>query len=219
VKGECRRFGDAIQLYLDGRLTGEEGRFFEGHVGGCQSCRAELDAFSTLFRGLGEIPLDEPPAGFNASVLRRISLGERRLVQVSGIWVGIRWVVVLGLFSTALLIPGLYLVLTSFGRVTQVLSDALMGGVEALGWLTEAIVHAMTGLIPSAGYVPIFHSLAMMSSMLLHVAEAILSDPLIIAVIASMAAIGVLSLPVMAKLMGPVYRGVEVNGHDASMGG
>jgi len=56
----CDDLEKAIPLYLYEELTSEERVAFEGHVAGCEGCRARLDKSRRLHRVLSECPQPEP---------------------------------------------------------------------------------------------------------------------------------------------------------------
>lgn len=69
---KCDSFKKLINEFIDEKLTGKELRNFEEHVVGCNSCRAELEAFKAIKRALAEIPDEELPMGFNASLHKKL---------------------------------------------------------------------------------------------------------------------------------------------------
>jgi hypothetical protein len=57
---KCEELEKTISLYLYEELTAEERAAFEGHVAGCEGCRAKFEESRRLHRVLSECPQPEP---------------------------------------------------------------------------------------------------------------------------------------------------------------
>jgi predicted anti-sigma-YlaC factor YlaD len=67
-----------MQRYHDGELSAAERAAYESHLASCTACR-ELDAqFAAVFGALGDLPLAEPSAGFDESVMARVDVARYR---------------------------------------------------------------------------------------------------------------------------------------------
>jgi len=62
--------GDMISALLDGELTPGELAAAEGHLTGCESCRAELEETATARHLVRDLPPVEPPFAFFRHVQR-----------------------------------------------------------------------------------------------------------------------------------------------------
>jgi hypothetical protein len=87
---ECRHFGLLIQRYYDGELEPAERAKYENHRAECRAC-GKLDAqYAAVFEGLSRIPMAEPSAGFNNSVLARVNIARYRTSPVRRFFQSIR---------------------------------------------------------------------------------------------------------------------------------
>lgn len=60
---------DRLVEFLYGELGGDERAAFEGHLGGCDSCRRELDGFRAARDLVRKVPDEEPPQSAHARIL------------------------------------------------------------------------------------------------------------------------------------------------------
>lgn len=75
---QCGHVRNLMQRYHDGELSSAERAAYESHLASCGACRA-LDArIAAVFAALGGLPLAEPPAGFDASVMARVDVSRYR---------------------------------------------------------------------------------------------------------------------------------------------
>ncbi len=67
---------DAQELYSDyaeGKLDRALTVSFENHLSDCKTCHAEVEQFRSIWEGLAEMPLAEPPAFFHENIMSRIA--------------------------------------------------------------------------------------------------------------------------------------------------
>ncbi|MCC6748071.1 MAG: zf-HC2 domain-containing protein [Deltaproteobacteria bacterium] len=67
-----QRANELFSEYLEGELPPEEKQAVEEHLAGCDTCRAELEAFRTTLRGLSGLHTLPPPTDFAHQVEQRI---------------------------------------------------------------------------------------------------------------------------------------------------
>ncbi len=65
---------DAVQAYLDGALTPGHRAQLSAHVTDCESCRADVTGWQTLFAELEAIAEVTPSAGFAERVMERVQI-------------------------------------------------------------------------------------------------------------------------------------------------
>ena len=73
ICADCER---ELTAYLDGALSPAVGRVIEQHIAGCARCRAALEDYRWIGRGIATLPVLAPPAWLEERVLRR-TLGPR----------------------------------------------------------------------------------------------------------------------------------------------
>ena len=76
---ECHLFRLLIQRYRDGELDAAERAEYENHARRCEACRALDSRYALLVAALDDVPLMEPSAGFNRSVLSRVDVAAYRV--------------------------------------------------------------------------------------------------------------------------------------------
>ncbi len=201
-----------IQLYLDGCLSKGEKRTFEGHIEGCVSCKTELEAFSVLFSGLENMPLDEPPTDFNAEVLSRIPFRAMEPVSAKRSLLGITSGVVLAVALTVLSSLGFYSIVADSGRISYTLSNGFLKAVGVMEWLSLNSLQGVVNLVKMANDLPILSSLALLGRIFLSVASTIITDPFFALMLSGMTMIGIISSVMMARIVRPNWSRVSVNG-------
>lgn len=72
------RIEQQLSAYLDGELTPAEMAGVRAHLAECDACRAELEELRAGKDLLGRLRAMEPPRGFEASLLARVSQPSRR---------------------------------------------------------------------------------------------------------------------------------------------
>lgn len=70
--------GEALQGYLDGSLEGGEAERVRAHASECARCRSELEAWQTLFHGLGELRDLSPSPDFSERVMDSLEIDSPR---------------------------------------------------------------------------------------------------------------------------------------------
>ena len=201
MKEACRNFEEALQLYLDGRLSGEERWAFESHVEDCVSCRAEIEAFSTLISGLESMPLDEPSADFNAEVLSRIPFPAKKTVPVKRCLSGIAHGAILAFALTALSSLGFFAIVADSGRISYVLTSGFLKTVGAIEWLSLNSLQSVIDLVAMANDLPVLSSLALTGRILSNVASTTATDPFFVLMLSVMIMFGIISSVMMARLI------------------
>jgi hypothetical protein len=212
VKEACRNFEEMIQLYLDGRLSKEGKKTFESHLDDCLSCGTELQAFSALFSGLENMPLDEPPADFNAEVLSRIPFPAIEPVPEKRSLLGITSGVVLAVALMTLSSLGFYSIVAGSGRISYVLSNGFLKAVGVMEWLSLNSLQGVVDLVKMANDLPILSSLALLGRIFLSVASTTITDPFFALMLSGMTMIGIISSVIMARIVRPNWSRVSVNG-------
>ena len=76
---KCHLFRLLIQRYYDGELDPAERAEYENHRRGCEACRALDNRYALLVAALDGVPLMEPSAVFNRSVLSRVDVAAYRV--------------------------------------------------------------------------------------------------------------------------------------------
>ncbi|MGD1048718.1 MAG: zf-HC2 domain-containing protein [Candidatus Krumholzibacteriaceae bacterium] len=76
---ECHLFRLLIQRYHDGELDPAERAEYENHRRRCEACRVLDGRYALIAAALDGVPLMEPPAGFNRSVLSRVDVAAYRV--------------------------------------------------------------------------------------------------------------------------------------------
>jgi hypothetical protein len=68
----CGRVSNQLSAYIDRELTGAEMLSVRGHLGDCDSCRAEYEALSRMKMMLGRLRTPEPSPDLVAAASRRL---------------------------------------------------------------------------------------------------------------------------------------------------
>jgi hypothetical protein len=83
----CEAMAERIPDLLSGALGEAEAAELRAHLAGCAGCAAEVAALERLWRGLGELPEEEPSPElrrrFAARLARAIAAEERRVVPLA----------------------------------------------------------------------------------------------------------------------------------------
>ena len=138
----CKKAYALIQDFVDGGLTGPEAKAFGRHVAGCSKCTRELERYGSLVSSLGEVTLEEVPAGFGERVISHLkqtgrihgpvpSVQPRRAWPAVFDWVPTAFrapafaaVLVLALLSVVSIVSGQF---TGFvGKSTVIAADAFI---------------------------------------------------------------------------------------------
>ncbi|MBD3334190.1 MAG: hypothetical protein GF355_01625, partial [Candidatus Eisenbacteria bacterium] len=70
----CRHGAREYVDYLLGEMEAARRSRFDRHAAQCSRCRAELEVYSTLVRGLQALPDREPPADLTASIMTAVQI-------------------------------------------------------------------------------------------------------------------------------------------------
>jgi hypothetical protein len=217
VKEDCEKYEEAIQLYLDERLSKEERLALEMHIDGCVSCKAEVEAFSVLFLGLESLPLDEPVADFNATVLSRIPFPAREPAPAKWSILGIRPGIPLSLsFIMIVATLGFYQIIANSAKITSFISGSFLKALNATEWLGMSSLQGVLDLVKLATNLPILRSLTLVGKILMNATSTTISDPLVALMLFVMTIIGIISTVTMARIMKPGWRHISANGVEIS---
>jgi hypothetical protein len=217
VNEACGKYEETIQLYLDGHLSEEERSALEMHIKGCVSCKAEVEAFSVLFSGLENLPLDEPAADFNAAVLSRIPFPVREPAPVRWSILGIRPGIPLTLsFIMIVATLSFYQIIANSAKITSFISGSFLKALNATEWLGMSSLQGVVDIANLATTLPILRSLTMVGKILLNATSATVSDPLVAFMLSVMTIIGIVTTVMMAKVMRPGLRHISANGAEIS---
>ena len=79
----CQDAQELYSDYVEGKLDRALNVSFENHLSDCATCRTEVGQFRSLWEGLEELPLVEPPAFFHENVMSRISQEQAKAEEAS----------------------------------------------------------------------------------------------------------------------------------------
>ncbi len=69
---QCNEIRQSLNLYLDGVLCSEEQALIEAHLGGCDECAGELEAFSNVVGLVRSLPAETPDATVAEAILAAV---------------------------------------------------------------------------------------------------------------------------------------------------
>jgi len=79
----CQDAQELYSDYVEGKLDRAMTVSFENHLSDCASCQTEVEQFRSLWAGLEELPLAEPPAFFHENIMSRIALEQAKAEEAS----------------------------------------------------------------------------------------------------------------------------------------
>lgn len=69
---ECSDISEKLTEFVEGELSGAEQARVTAHLGGCASCKGEVQSLQAMVRSLSELPELAPPAGVEGRVMARL---------------------------------------------------------------------------------------------------------------------------------------------------
>ncbi len=82
----CKRIEGKLIAFMDGRASDADRRVVESHLKECTACTARVEGFQGVWAMLGEGPVEEPSAAFEARLRARMAAEPQRPSAWAG-WV------------------------------------------------------------------------------------------------------------------------------------
>jgi anti-sigma factor RsiW len=138
---DCKKTHSMIHEFLDGTLLPEQERAFRDHVGKCPRCEREVESYRSLERLLGEVEIENPPAGFAEPVIRFLKATGRIREQGAGARVR-RGAGLVGWIQGRLRVPAV-----AAASLIVVLSAVSIGSGRFVGFLGKSTVAATSAYL------------------------------------------------------------------------
>jgi anti-sigma factor RsiW len=138
--------GGLLMRWLDGEVTAVERARVQAHLGTCAACAREARVYRSLFRSLGTLPRQMPPAGLSARITSRVlaqnrALRRKRWFEVAGsVYVGSAAAVLIALIVSPLRTDVLAGGKTFLSVGLSSLLASFLGVVDRLLWLSDHVI-------------------------------------------------------------------------------
>lgn len=93
---DCKKAYSMINDFLDGTLSAEDEKAFDGHVAGCRACARQIAAYRSVEAHLNRMERESPPEGFAEPVIRYLKATGRihepvAAARAERVWERVLW--------------------------------------------------------------------------------------------------------------------------------